>query len=166
MINFNKDDFLKLSDKDRMIHIKPIDIPHLTAADFNYESPIKCIMDDIAKQMAVEFDNNVYKAIQRYNIDVDKDELVRALAYDRNQYNKGFKDGFKAGQKTRWVTSAPRDEGWYTVTFEGGQVDRCYYGWLHNHFCWKENDEDITEHVLAYLPDPEPYHDDEDGQQT
>lgn len=75
----------------------------ITAADFNYESPIKCIMDDMTRQLAAEFDNNVYKVIQRYNIDVDKDELVRALTYDRNQYNKGFEDGFKADKKARWI---------------------------------------------------------------
>lgn len=150
-------------DKNIFEKITPVSIPHLTAADFNYKSPIGVIMEDIAQQMAVEFDNNVVKAVQKYAIDVDKEELFRALAYDRNQYNKGFEDGFKAGQKTRWVTSAPKEEGWYTVTFKGGrQVDRCYYGWLHNHLCWKENYDDVTELVLAYLPDPEPYHDDEE----
>lgn len=141
----------------------------ISAEDFGYESPIRIIqeiIEDIGKKQAAEIDKQTYEAVLRVGIQVDKEELIKALAYDRNQYTKGFNDGFEAGKKARWVTSVPKDEGWYTVTFEGGQVDRCYYGWLHNHFCWKEDDEDITEYVLAYLPDPEPYHDDDEGQQT
>ena len=98
MINFNKDDFLKLSDKDKLIHIKPIDIPHLRAADFNYESPITIdhLVKNIAEESANEIDKLTYKAIMQVGVRVDKEELIKALTYDRNQYNKGFEDGFKA----------------------------------------------------------------------
>lgn len=58
---------------------------------FDYESPIKIIQD--AMQMQVE--NDVYKAIQNYDIKVDKDELIKALKYDREQYKKGFRDGVR-----------------------------------------------------------------------
>ena len=59
--------------------------------DINYESPIKIIQD----AMQVQVENDVYKAVQNYDIKVDKDELIKALTYDRQQYVKGFRDGVK-----------------------------------------------------------------------
>lgn len=37
--------------------------------------------------------NELLTIIQGYRIEVDKDELIKALQYDRDQYNKGFEDG-------------------------------------------------------------------------
>lgn len=54
-----------------------------------YESPIK-IMYGTA-QSSIE--NDVFKAILSYDIQVDKDELIRALTYDRQQYEKGYAEG-------------------------------------------------------------------------
>ena len=54
-----------------------------------YESPIDFITQ--GAQLVVE--NGIYKAIEHYNVNVNKEELLKALQYDRNQYNKGFKDG-------------------------------------------------------------------------
>lgn len=104
MINFNKDDFLKLSDKDRMIHIEPIDIPHLTAADIGYESPIAIdhMVENIVEETETEIDKLTYKAIMKVGVRVDKEELIKALAYDRNQYTKGFNDGLKRSRAS-WV---------------------------------------------------------------
>lgn len=42
--------------------------------------------------METQIENGVYKAIQRVGIDVNKEELVNALQYDRNQYAKGYND--------------------------------------------------------------------------
>lgn len=56
---------------------------------FDYESPIKVL----ETQMRMEFEDNVVRAVKSVGIDVDKDELVRALQYDRDQYVKGYKDG-------------------------------------------------------------------------
>jgi hypothetical protein len=35
----------------------------------------------------------IIKAIRNVKINVDKDELIKALKYDRNQYTTGYKDG-------------------------------------------------------------------------
>lgn len=40
-----------------------------------------------------QLEGDIYRAIQTYNINVDKDELIKALNYDRHQYEKGFSDG-------------------------------------------------------------------------
>lgn len=59
----------------------------------NYESPISVVMREQEKQ----FEKNVLKVIASYNITVDADELVKALRYDRNQYEKGYKAGYSKG---------------------------------------------------------------------
>ena len=54
----------------------------------SYESPINMVLS----QMRTACEGEVYKAIQNIGVHVDKDELLRALQYDRNQYAKGYND--------------------------------------------------------------------------
>lgn len=54
-----------------------------------YKSPIEIIQG----QMRMEQENNILRAVMEQDIHVDKHELLRALQYDRGQYDKGFKDG-------------------------------------------------------------------------
>ena len=56
-----------------------------------YESPIKVIQGNLEMQ----FEGGILKAVQRADITVDRDELIRALRYDREQYQKGFDDARK-----------------------------------------------------------------------
>jgi len=56
--------------------------------DIGYESPITMM----ASQMETKIENDTMSVIQQYGIDVDKDELIKALNYDRQQYEKGYKD--------------------------------------------------------------------------
>ena len=58
-----------------------------------YKSPITMIVD----QMRVKQEGEVFTAVQNVGISVDKDELLKALAYDRDQYEKGLKDGYARG---------------------------------------------------------------------
>ena len=53
-----------------------------------YESPIRMIAD----QMSTQVEADCVSVVQHYGFDVDKEELAKALAYDRDQYDKGFKD--------------------------------------------------------------------------
>lgn len=53
-----------------------------------YESPIKTYQ----KQLQMQFEGEVLRAIQRVGVTVDKHELLRALTYDRDQYQKGYQD--------------------------------------------------------------------------
>ena len=55
----------------------------------SYQSPINVISQGIRTQM----ENDIFKAIQSYDVAVNKDELTKALKYDRDQYEKGFIDG-------------------------------------------------------------------------
>ncbi len=54
-----------------------------------YESPINIIQG----QMETSLENDIMSVVQRYGIDVNKDALICALQYDRNQYEKGYKEG-------------------------------------------------------------------------
>ena len=58
-----------------------------------YESPINLMVGDIEMQMVQKQEQTIFNAIRKCSVDVDKDELVKALNYDRNQYSKGYKDG-------------------------------------------------------------------------
>lgn len=54
-----------------------------------YKSPIEVITEE----MKLFYDGDVVRAVQKHDIDVDKEELLKALKYDREQYEKGFKCG-------------------------------------------------------------------------
>ena len=60
-----------------------------------YESPIKLTntMESIAKRVSEEGEKNIYECIAYYGIDVNKEELEKALRYDREQYEKGYANG-------------------------------------------------------------------------
>ena len=60
-----------------------------------YESPIKIITGNIQTQI----DDEIYRAVQNVGINVDREELLKALEYDRGQYEKGFDDGFAQALK-------------------------------------------------------------------
>ena len=55
----------------------------------SYESPIKTYLSEIE----TEFSDAVFRAVLRVGIDVDKEELIKALKYDRKQYEQGYHDG-------------------------------------------------------------------------
>lgn len=56
-----------------------------------YNSPI----DIIYGQVQMDFDGKVVSAVQQFDINVDREELIKALQYDRGQYEKGYADGCK-----------------------------------------------------------------------
>ena len=58
-----------------------------------YNSPIEKIYSELQTQMVQEDENMVMKAIRKVGVNVDKSELIKALQYDRNQYEKGYEDG-------------------------------------------------------------------------
>ena len=57
----------------------------------SYESPVDII---IIGQMEINLQNDIIQAIQKIGIDINKEELIKALNYDRNQYETGYKDGY------------------------------------------------------------------------
>ena len=64
-----------------------------------YESPIELITNNMITDINTQAENAIFKAVQNVGVNVDKAELLRALKYDRDQYNKGFNDGIREGYK-------------------------------------------------------------------
>lgn len=54
----------------------------------SYESPIKLI----TTQINMKLEGEILKAVHKVGVIVDKEELIKALAYDRAQYEKGWAD--------------------------------------------------------------------------
>ena len=66
----------------------------ITSPDMSgYESPIRMIVGEMETKMEAD----TMSVIQRYGIDVDKEELIKALNYDREQYEKGYAEGYEKG---------------------------------------------------------------------
>ena len=64
-----------------------------------YQSPFKLYTtytEEVARAAAEALDNEVFKAAYSVGVTVDKEELLRALHYDRDQYDEGFADGKRA----------------------------------------------------------------------
>lgn len=57
-----------------------------------YKSPIELIISEMQTNLVEEKERRILKGVQNIGINVDKDELVKALAYDRDQYKKGYAD--------------------------------------------------------------------------
>lgn len=53
-----------------------------------YDSPIELLRGD----MNVELEGLILKIIANVGVNVDKEELLKALNYDRGQYDKGYED--------------------------------------------------------------------------
>lgn len=58
-----------------------------------YKSPIEYVKSKISR----EIEEEVMKAVQNVGIQVDKDELFKALNYDRDQYKRGYEEGMEVG---------------------------------------------------------------------
>lgn len=64
-----------------------------------YNSPIEIITTEITRQINKQTEEEAYKAVQKIGININKNELIKALTYDREQYHRGYVDGFKDGMK-------------------------------------------------------------------
>ena len=62
-----------------------------------YNSPIT-LYEDMAAHFIEMQENAIMAKVHAY-VDVDKEELLKALDYDRKQYEAGYNDGFIDGRK-------------------------------------------------------------------
>lgn len=58
-----------------------------------YISPIEVVEKEIAENIKEEVNSVVYESVRSLGVSVDKDELIRALNYHIQQYEKGYADG-------------------------------------------------------------------------
>lgn len=60
-----------------------------------YKSPIEIIIGE----MEMQKEGDILRVVQEIGVNIDKDELINALQYDREQYDKGYSDGYKDAVK-------------------------------------------------------------------
>ena len=63
---------------------------------WSYKSPITRISEAIQ-----DAENNWLSYQFKVRYDIDYDELLKALRYERDQYDKGYHDGYLAGLEAR-----------------------------------------------------------------
>ena len=56
---------------------------------YDYEAPINAIVSELETKM----EDDCLKAVKSYGFEIDKEELAKALKYDRGQYERGYKQG-------------------------------------------------------------------------
>lgn len=72
-----------------------------------YKSPIEIIWNDIVSDAVEKADEYIVSFVQQVGVNVDKDELIKALRCDRGQYEKGWND--RDGQIVRCKDCMYRD---------------------------------------------------------
>ena len=71
-----------------------------------YESPIEVMFRDIENRIREQEENAITAEVSRQmGVNIDKDELIRALLYDRDQYHRGYEDAKRAYERPtgRWL---------------------------------------------------------------
>lgn len=86
----------------------------MNSDNYNYESPITRIQNQLLKEMVKkEEDQFVCEVRQAIGYQIDKAELIKALNYDRDQYEKGYQDGKLDGYQQ--AESKKRKGYWFDV---------------------------------------------------
>ena len=103
-----------------------VDDVNLSGVD--WKSPLQLkrndIYEDIGRATAKAFDDMVFRAVAEVGIEVDRDELIKALAYDRGQYEKGYGDGYRAAKDE--IVRCKDCKYWETVEYyPDGTKDVC-----------------------------------------
>ena len=151
-----------------MSYISPITI-------FDDPSPQDPIFKSIEKSIEDQQITTVWEYVRKIGIDVDKEELLRALKYDRGQYTHGHFDGYFEGYAKAkdeyspdWIPTAdrlPESPGFYLTTVlveditDEDDESKTRYGTIDISFFnsagkWSDwDDEDVT----AWMPLPGPY---------
>ena len=123
-----------------------------------YKSPI----DIIYTQLESQLEDEIMRAVQSVHVNVDKDELLKALQEDRRQYEKGYLDG-KADATPKWIPVTerlPSDRGDVLVVawwHEKWQTMVGWYGGISGrwHIITIKGDFPC-DHVTHWMPLPEP----------
>lgn len=72
-----------------------------------YESPITRFAEDIMTDIVKREEGYLVESVHRVGFDIDKEELEKALRYDRDQYEKGFNDG-RLAASPKWIPVTER----------------------------------------------------------
>lgn len=140
-----------------------------------YESPITRFAEDIMTDIVKREEGYLVESVHKVGFDINKEELEKALRYDRNQYEKGFADG-RLSASPRWIPVTERLPEPYTevLAFVNDGSKYCEVlnydtpgdGTYTLQFYRTDYDgypTIYTENVTAWMPLPEPWKGEADG---
>lgn len=128
-----------------------------------YESPIELFsVEDYSKQIDEQIEKAVYEVVTKIGINVNREELIKALEYDRNQYEKGYADGKK--NSIEWISVSdrlPEEETAVLISREDLYLHRLNpcIGWRNGQY-WNTFTANGFKQILypmAWMPLPMPY---------
>lgn len=107
-----------------------------------YKSPISVDRKVIGKEIVKYEEDKVMGEIRwKLQVDVDKEELLKALAYDRNQYEQGYKDAKaiyeKALEKACRILADRNDCPKHALKECGLNCDERCHSYIYDEDCWK-----------------------------
>ena len=117
-----------------------------------YQSPIS-IYETAMQTIMEQRENAIFAKVQdAFDVQVDKAELLRALQYDRNQYEAGYRDG-KAEATPKWIPVSERlpEQGQEVIVYSGGVLKPtvfAYQFWNKHYDSWAR--------ITHWMPLPEP----------
>lgn len=89
------------------------------------ENPIQVYVNDMLEQIRQNEEEQIVAEVsQTVGINVEKEELIKALQYDRNQYEKGYKDAMRR-QRGHWISqddTSKHHYGWYQCSECGAYI--------------------------------------------
>ena len=108
-----------------------------------YESPIEVMFREIENRIREQEDNAITAEVSRQMaINIDKDELMKALAYDRDQYNRGYEDAKRQYHKIAHWRQTEEPCHWDAI--ECAECSNCGHSFIVDHEYW-DFDEAIRE---------------------
>lgn len=118
-----------------------------------YESPIEKVVKEVMKQ---DEEHLMYSVEQSIGYAIDKEELIKALQYDRKQYERGYEDG----RKSRWILCSERLPEEYLrvlIKHNDKSID-VSVGYLMGSKEWYIDSGGYSkfDRVIAWMPLPEP----------
>jgi len=87
-----------------------------------YKSPVQLITN----QMQTKLEGQILEAIQNVGVVVDKEELIKAMNYDRDQYASGFENGYNKAiddykQSIETLEKAYKDRNYAAYQLKGAK---------------------------------------------
>lgn len=84
----------------------------------SYESPIVMEIRNVAEKISEDRENQILATIQEEcQLNINKQELIRALNYDRDQYKKGFEEAKRKFKRPKgeWIITSEDNNGIHRI---------------------------------------------------
>lgn len=122
-----------------------IDENTVLTIDPTYESPITRIAEESIKRVIESEEGYLIECVRNVGFNIDKEELQKALLYDRGQYEKGYSKGYSDGRMAREAEIVRcKDCKHSSPKVHICEITNYLYG--ANYFCaWGERREDVEE---------------------